>query len=379
MIKSLHITSDFDPFIGGAEIQAQRLTQALIQIGIHAAVLTKGHRSLPSREIRNGVEIYRIRVPRAPKIRRLYLTAAFFVRLLFLLPRYDIVHVHLASYHAFAAVAAARIRKKPIVIKLANCCDKFDLELLAQDFPMGWGNFMASYLAKRTTCFVATNDAMLEDLKKWDVIPSKICRISNGVSIPSKPWGDENVCQNVITTVGSLVPRKNQMILLDALKRLLQTGCKANLQFIGDGPERSRLMRRVSDQGLQKHVSFQGSIFPVEDYLRKSNIFVLPSWVEGCSNALLEAMALGMPCLASDIPGNRNLIKHKKTGMLFSPNNAEQLADILKELITYPERARALGNQAREFIIEHCSIEEVANRYKEIYSKLTNDPVMSEL
>jgi len=130
--------------------------------------------------------------------------------------------------------------------------------------------------------------------------------------------------------------------------------------------------------GLTDSVVFTGRVDNVDDYLRVADIFVLPSTTEGMSIALLEAMAVGLPVVASRVSGTVDVIKHGKNGLLFEPGNGTGLTDCIISLIESPNRQAELGSQARKTVEQHFSLDRIADRYAALYGSLLSGSFCSE-
>ena len=127
------------------------------------------------------------------------------------------------------------------------------------------------------------------------------------------------------------------------------------------------LEARTRQAGLTDSVVFTGRVENVEDYLRAADIFVLPSTTEGMSVALLEAMAVGLPVVASRVSGTVDVIKHGENGLLFEPGDVEGLADCITSLIESPNQRAELASQARKTVEQHFSLDRAADRYVALY------------
>jgi glycosyltransferase involved in cell wall biosynthesis len=144
----------------------------------------------------------------------------------------------------------------------------------------------------------------------------------------------------------------------------------ARLLLVGDGPERTALQVLAGELDLGQSVTFCGVQPDVLPYLHAADLFVLPSVSEGLSNALLEAMASGLPCIVSDIGGNVDLIADGENGLLFESGNINQLTDMLLRLLRNDIGRREFGRRARETIEADYSMDRVAKKYVELYRHL---------
>src|SRR5207302_3667041 len=119
---------------------------------------------------------------------------------------------------------------------------------------------------------------------------------------------------------------------------------------VGHGPDRARLEAHAGTLGVAAHVQFAGAVADPAAILRAADAFVLPSVAEGMSNSLLEAMATALPCLASRIGGNIDLLDDGRTGLLLPPDAPEAWSSALIRVLEDPDHARALGTAARRRI-----------------------------
>ncbi|WP_282611383.1 glycosyltransferase [Pelagibius sp. Alg239-R121] len=167
----------------------------------------------------------------------------------------------------------------------------------------------------------------------------------------------------VILSVGRLDPQKNHRLIIEALGRL---GIKAqgwSLQILGEGRERDILSDLTEYNGLSERVTLLGLVTDPNPYYRAASIFVLSSIYEGTPNALLEAMAHGLPCIVSDsLPGALEYIEDDVSGLVFRSDDAEHLAECMQSLIDQPELRWRLGREARRRM-ENYSLEIVSAQW----------------
>jgi glycosyltransferase involved in cell wall biosynthesis len=386
MTRIAMIIGRYRPKIGGTEIQAERLAQALMQRGVSVEVLTGRERDLPAEETLGGVRVKRLWIPDVgiPSLNALAFGVGLYLTLLKQHAHFDVLHIHQGLYPAYVAVLAAKHINKPAIVKLSSSGVRLDLHQLANQ--VGFlGRHAANFLAQNTSSFVALNteiaDALTQD---WQVPPTRIACIPNGVELPqvfasanSRHTYRENLSLPLdiplMLCVGSLRSVKNHLLAIQALSLLVKSGSKARLLLLGDGPLRLDLERQVHDYGLDESVMFMGRVANVKDYLYAADVFLLPSLVEGLSNALLEAMAVGLPCIASDIPGNKQAIEHNADGLLFESDNAKALANMIARVLSTSELAMRLGTQARRKIAQAYSIEAVVEQYLALYNTLRSE------
>ena len=140
--------------------------------------------------------------------------------------------------------------------------------------------------------------------------------------------------------------------------------------LVGQGPERSRLEALANEQGVGRSVTFLGAVADVADVLRAADVFVLPSVAEGMSNSLLEAMATALPCVASDIGGNQDLLGPGGAGVLVAESTPARWAEVLIDLLNDPDQRNRLATAARRRIDDEFALERVVARYVALYRRL---------
>jgi glycosyltransferase involved in cell wall biosynthesis len=173
----------------------------------------------------------------------------------------------------------------------------------------------------------------------------------------------------VIGTVGRLVAVKNQAMLLEALALVRAQGVRFKAVLAGEGPLLDDLQAQAARLGLSDRVLLAGNRRDVPDMLAAYDVFVLSSLSEGLSNVILEAMAAGLPVVATDVGGAGELVQPDRTGILVSSNDAEAMAAALLKLVRSPETRLAMGGAARASA-EHFSLDAMIRQYERVYLEL---------
>jgi sugar transferase (PEP-CTERM/EpsH1 system associated) len=231
-------------------------------------------------------------------------------------------------------------------------------------------------LAPLVTQFVTVS----RDLARWlieDVrVPArKVRTIYNGVDTCSFSPGDREAARHglgvpdgwkVVGTVGRLDPVKDHEGLIQAFARVPQDG-PVLLVLVGDGPLRGRLATVVSRLDLQDRIRILGDRDDIPLLLRSFDVFVLPSVGEGVSNALLEAMATGLPVVATQVGGNQELVQDGVTGRLVEARCPEALAAVITAYLKNTELARRHGAAGRARVEREFSLTRMLAAYEELY------------
>jgi colanic acid/amylovoran biosynthesis glycosyltransferase len=167
-----------------------------------------------------------------------------------------------------------------------------------------------------------------------------------------------------IVCVGRLVPAKGQHILLRAFSRLRAKGHAVQLTLVGDGPDRLSLEREVLQRDLTQHVVFRGALNhdQAREQIAQADIFALASFAEGIPVALMEAMAMGLPCVSTRVAGIPELIRDHIDGLLVSPSSVESLAVAMESLVTDSDLREKLGASGRSRVVKRYNLTENVNR-----------------
>ncbi len=171
-----------------------------------------------------------------------------------------------------------------------------------------------------------------------------------------------------LAVIGRLTPQKGHSVLLQALKLLLPKHPVHSL-VIGSGPLEDGLRREADELGLRDSVHFLGGRDDVLEVLPHLDLLVSPSLWEGFATVLLEAMALGVPVVATDVSGSRELVRHDETGLLVPTSDPRALAAGIQELLSHPLKARRMAENARKAAAAF-TLQRAAACHGELYRRL---------
>jgi glycosyltransferase involved in cell wall biosynthesis len=178
------------------------------------------------------------------------------------------------------------------------------------------------------------------------------------LGIPSGP---------VVGVVGRLEARKGHVFFLEAMARLKETRPGARGLIVGDGVERSTLESRCRQLGLGDTVRIVGFWPDLSEALAALDVFVLPSLMEGHPLAILEAMAAGLPVVATDVGGTAEAVDDGRSGLLVPAGDGAALADAIATLLDDPEGAARMGREARRALEERFSLDVTVRRNEDVY------------
>lgn len=366
------------PNESGAERQAHRQAVELVRRGHRVIVLTRRVKSLPNDEVLNGVEIRRhIRTidNMGPAFGLSFVTSLS--RALWRLRKQiDIVHCHQALWEAVASgLVIKRMRGVVSVVQPAAGGEFGEATALARTR----GRRILRRSILRNDHFVAISQQIEEELLAQGVQPDRLTRIGSGVDtedfspgatpLDDLPLTDFPPAPRVLF-LGRLHAQKNLHVLLQAWKFVVEHSPSATLLLAGDGPQRSELTQLADDLQISNSVQFLGTIENPQEYLRASQVFVLPSHAEGMSNSLLEAMSAGLPIITSKAGGNTDLIQHEQTGILADASQPEDLAAAITRFLVDHSLAARCGAAARDHIVGNYSIHAIVGRYLALYQQV---------
>ena len=185
------------------------------------------------------------------------------------------------------------------------------------------------------------------------------------------PWNER---ENQIAFVGRFFnQQKRQDLMVKAFSKIAPEFPNLTLVFYGDGEDMDKIKRQVDEAQLSDKVIFAGSVSPIESFIKNAKMYVLSSDYEGIPNSLIEAMCVGLPCVATDCTpgGARLLIDNEKNGFLVPKGDAQAIADKCLKILADPESAELMGIMAQD-ICERLAPEVIYPRWNEYLSKIVS-------
>lgn len=380
-IRVLMLVRLFHPWIGGTERQALKLSQALAEKGVDVQIVTGWwFRGTPQREVVEGIPVFRnLTLWEMFGIKGLRKFGGYLYILTLLLylwrrrAAYDVIHVHGLSYHTFAAVLAGRWFGRKTLTKLANSGPASDIFKMRIGQQLAFSHYMLP-TALGSDRFVALTGTIVEELINAGVPAVHISELVNGVEHDRIAARSNYALHHPprLIYVGRLHEQKGVDVLLQAFGQLIERDLAqgACLKIVGDGPLRNALVSLAEDLNISHRVEFFGETNCVLEQLYQADIFVLPSRAEGISNALLEAMACGLPVVVSEVPGNADVVQDEENGLVFTTEDPNSLAQALSLLLEQSDLRQQLGRMARQTVEERYSLNFVADRYIAMYQEL---------
>lgn len=410
----------FWPIVGGAEAQTEKQARQLQALGHNVMVVTLRHdKRLKQTETLDGLPIVRIggiykrggalqmgRLGQVPNC------IALFLNLWRGRHYYDVIHVFQMSPLAAVAIFVGKLTCKPVIIVIPSTgpnetqkaqlksgttlmADTLhetnflkvdprdvipgDVEYLSQTTL--FGHTILNFLRKSKAFYQILSTRSHSYLTSHGFRSEQIVHIPNGIDMkkfrrvpeerpdPAKPERD-------IICVARLEYPKGVDVLLHAWGRMMHASSEwrshlsPKLHLVGTGRLKPQLERIVVELGIQDSVKFLGLRTDVVDLLRQSWGFVLPSRWEGMPNALLEAMACGLPCIATRVSGSEDIISDGINGLLVEPEQPTEMAQALRRIIEDSDLAQYLGHEGYTTVVNNYQLTGIVEQCLKLYRRL---------
>jgi glycosyltransferase involved in cell wall biosynthesis len=383
MMRVLMVTGAYHPEISSGGVQCRNVARALAGRAEVEVLTTSVDPSLPRHDQVDGVPVTRIRIDVRSGLSKVRAFRRMVLDLVRLVAATDVVHLHGYSTKNVIVTIIAKAFRKRIVMSLHT--SGFDEpEAIERQGSLAWWAFLSADL------YLSVSSGLVESYLSAGLPPEKILEVPNGIDIERfSPAGFAERQQlrtrlalpagaPVIVFVGFFSADKQPRVLFDAWRSLaagsgppptlLFVGATASPYFEVNDTIAVEMRAEAERLGLADRLHFTGLTHEVESYLRASDLFVLPSRREGLPVALLEAMACGLPCIASRLRGStETIIEDEVNGLMTPPGDAAALARAIARVLPDPELQRRLGAAARATITNRYSSATIADRWLEAY------------
>jgi glycosyltransferase involved in cell wall biosynthesis len=374
-VKVLHIIESMAP--AGAEQVLVNTIPALRALGVESevAVLWPPH-DLAEPLQSAGISVHQLNLPSTWSVAHGIAALKSIVKA----EAFDVIHAHLPMAVFYAAAARTGI---PVVATFHGLSFQLypattALKKIRRQAERYWTNHRVhAYIAVSTAVADHYHEVLGVPREKIRIIPNgfPIDRLSRDITLDLTAVRSQYGVgpeEFLITHAGRLIPQKGHIHLLNAILELRNRGMKPRVLLFGKGPLQSQLDQFIEQNQLAEQVQIRGPL--VQDELLKllqaSDLFVFPSVSEGFGMALGEAMCLGLPVIASDLPGIASLVEHGKSGLLVLPANPALLAEAMEQLILSRGLRETLAAAGQQRIAQNFSIQRIAAQILGVYEEL---------
>ena len=366
MLKVLHFIGSLET--GGTETMLLAYLRTTKNKEIEHVVCTIYPRESLKKEFHDaGIKVYSLNIPSKPFFFLTFPKFALFLKK----TNPDIVHSYLIQESLVNRIVG-RLMGKAVV------CGKRDIDK-NKSFWKVWLDRMTIWLADVN---ISNSRQGLEELLSYGVPKEKALYVPNGkdlspfeISISKEKaknrlgFGKEII---LIGCISRLFESKGQEYLIRAMPRLLKEKPEIKLLVVGGGRMKDYLEKISQELGVSKDVIFLGERKDIPELLKAFDVFVFPSLREGMPGALMEAMAAGLPVVATNIGGNVELVENNETGLLVLPANPREISTAVLKILDTPKLSATLGKKARNRIKNDFTLEKMAATLDGIYLDFEN-------
>ena len=383
-LRCVLVTRRFWPLVGGAEIVMANLGAEFHQRDISCQILTaQWQTNWPTEFVHREVPVVRLRNPK----QRIWGTFRYLSSLARWLKDHadqiDIVYVSMLKHDAYMATKICQQLGIPVVLRAEGGGDTGDCH---------WQTTARFGLSIRRRCKTATaviapSQAVAEELLAAGYPADNLHLIPNGVALPAKPAENSQQLarqalaeanqdlvatpeEPVVVYTGRLDRNKGLYDLVNAWPEVKKRWPRCHLWLVGEGPDRDRLFQQIKDLDLQGQVILPGAFDDVEEVLRAANLFILPSYFEGLSISLMEAMAHQVPVIASNIPGNNDIIQSGVNGCLVPAGNVSAISQAIQDALANPDQLTRWATAAQQTIQNNYSLASMVNAHLKLFEQL---------
>jgi len=364
----LHITTHLNA--GGITSYLCILTKGLIQQGCSVHIISSGG-EMEKEFSKMGAKVYNLNIKTKSEISPKIYSNLSRVKKYINENKIDVIHAHTR----IAQMIGFLMKKMNRTSFVSTCHGFFRVRLGRRMLPC-WGDKV-----------IAISEAVTKHLNQdFRVSSEDIVLVKSGIELEKfkgvntkhrnqfrQKFGIQD--EPVIGIIARLSDVKGQDVLVSAMHLVVKKYSNAKLMLVGEGKLEPLLKKLVKDYQLDKNIIFYPVVNQTQDILSMFDIFVMPSRQEGLGLSIIEAQAMGLPVVASNIGGIPHVIEDKKTGILFDPEDVNGLAKALMSLIENKQQAKTIGDAARAYVQIHFSSDRMIKETIQVYEQLVSDGV----
>ncbi len=370
------VSQTYPPFVGGVAAQLATISAELYRQGVEVSVITKQMPDTPQFEVIANVPVYRIPFTGARAMALPRFIGGVYQTLRQIQP--NVIHAHELLLPTTAAILSKKLLQVPLVVTIHASGPQLGEVARLQRATLGSQRW--AFLRNHVDSFVSISNATDDDLADANVPVTKRVAIPNGidmehfapVSLQEKQrirrllqLPDCSLACPIVVFTGRLASEKRVAYLLKVWPAVQEQFPDAQLVIVGNGSEEEKLRQKQC-----KGVHFTGGQADVAPYLRAADLFVMPSAAEGFSLATLEAMAVGLPCIATSVGAIPQFMEHGISGWIIQPDDIPGLKSALLHVLGNPDLCVRMGQAARRRVERHYAVSSIADRLHGLYTSL---------
>jgi glycosyltransferase involved in cell wall biosynthesis len=285
----------------------------------------------------------------------------------------QVVHAHNLFFRTTEAAALVRLVSRVPLVTTLHLGPVEGGHRLLRILTRGYEATMGRFIARRSSHLIAVSQAVAHHAQRLGGGGKGVTVIPNGVDPRTfSPNGKHVEGGSTVLFVGRLVPNKGPKTLLSSIPLVLKRHPQARFLIAGDGPMRSKLEGEARRLGVDGAVEFLGTRRDVPDLMRRADVFVRPSFMEGMPLTVLEAMASGLPVVATPVGGTPELLEDGIHGRLFPVGDQVALADSLTGILNDSEGGREMGRRGRALVEHSYPWDRVVEETEAVYNQVVS-------
>lgn len=358
-MRILH--TEWSDGMGGQEKRILAEAAGMSERGHHITILCREHAGIKKEAVKLGIKVRTLPLRKSydlPSIGRLAVIMGK--------EKYDIVNTH-SGIDSWIGGLAARLSGVPVLVRTRHL-----------NIPLRRNLF--NFIHYLPDAYVTCGENMRDNLVNTCGFPGKIV-----VSVPTGVNSDFfnvtgsrearmkyglDMHSRVITNVGIMRRIKGHETTIKAAKKVIERVPDVYFLLVGDGPRKEILEKLVKEMGISDRVIFTGFVNNIPEIYSFSDIAVLSSWSEGLPQSLLQAMASGVPVVATNVGGVPEIVFDRETGILVEAGDHEALADATANLLNNAELSAQLAGRARNNVLKHHSVNAMLDKMENLYLDL---------
>lgn len=382
-IRVLMVTGVYYPETNGAVLQCMQLIKTIGNLIKFSVLTSSSIQVLTKINCVEDVSVYRVLIGNRLKIEYFFSAIKFIICLIWILRKTDLVHIHGFSKRNAVVIAVSRAFNKKVILKMTSFGQDDPLSI-RKEFPISWKLFKCchAYIGISPAFFGAYKETGLSE-SKYNFIPNGVdLNLFSPASIEQKKklkskYGYKKA-DKILLFVGHFSIDKRPFLAYRTWLLLHQLDPNVKLIFIGrtqgfyevDNSIVNTIKIDASNRGLDSFVNFVEQTFNINEFMKISDVFLLPSTREGLPNVLLEAMACSLPCFVTNIPGVTDwLVDDEISGFLLKSDEPSKWAEKIMPYVI-ESRKSEVGSKARQFVENNFSFNLTSVAVNDLYNKI---------